>query len=150
MDTNLGIAALRVAKREMQLGAREVGGNNLGPFVEKYLLVCGLKPPQPWCTAFVSWCIRKASLKAALKPSASARGLLSVARRLGLMVSKPEPGNLVFWSRGNPVGPYGHVGFVEKCSKGVLQTIEGNRSSSVERFWHPITDPKILGFARIA
>lgn len=47
MKTNLGLAALKVAKSEMEAGAREIGGNNRGEFVEKYLSVCGLSRLNP-------------------------------------------------------------------------------------------------------
>lgn len=47
-----------VAKRAAQealanVGVTEVGGNNRGPAVEKYLASVGCKPGDPWCAAFV-------------------------------------------------------------------------------------------------
>ena len=59
--SGVGRAVLTAAIGELKAGAGEVGGNNSGPFVEKYLKPAGLVPPQPWCASFVSWCFLQAS-----------------------------------------------------------------------------------------
>lgn len=43
-----------------QVGQMEVGGNNLGPAVEKYQSATWCKPgPWPWCAAFCAWCMQQ-------------------------------------------------------------------------------------------
>lgn len=50
-----GRAALQTAINELKAGAGEIGGNNMGPFVKKYLH--GIVPEgNPWCAGFVSYC----------------------------------------------------------------------------------------------
>lgn len=151
---SLGMEALRVAEKELEKGAREIGGNNSGAFVEKYLKPAGLRPPQPWCAAFVSWCIAVAAKKVK-KPSpipytASARRLLYAAIRAGLITHDPQPGDLVVWSRGSPSGPFGHIGIVVKRIGDEIETIEGNREPKVAIFKYRLGKmPRLLGFIRI-
>lgn len=147
---NIGLAALEVAKQELKAGAREIGGNNRGRFVAKYLQPCGLKPPQPWCAAFISWCIREGSKKRPAMPyMCSARQLFNWAGSHGLRLEKPEPGCLIFWKRGL-LGWQAHVGFVERVEPGKIATIEGNRTSKVQRFqYQGPRISRILGYIRI-
>ena len=150
----LGRAALKVAEGEMKAGAKETGGNNLGPYVEKYLKPFGLKPPQPWCAAFVSWCIQEAAKELGIKPPlpylVGARALLNHGRRLQLVTADPKEGDIVVWSRGNPAGPFGHAGLVLKRRGESLETIEGNRTPRVEKFKYTLRRmPRLLGFVRI-
>jgi hypothetical protein len=58
--STIGRSALAAAIGEIQAGAGEIGGNNLGPFVEKYLKPAGLMPPESWCASFASWCYLQA------------------------------------------------------------------------------------------
>ncbi len=53
-----GRRALATAIEELKDGAGEIGGNNRGPHVKKYLN--DLAPEgQPWCAGFVSYCFSK-------------------------------------------------------------------------------------------
>ncbi len=58
-----GIAAvdslLSVAEAEVKAIVREVGGKNRGPRVEEYQRAVNLRPGDPWCSAFVGWCMMK-------------------------------------------------------------------------------------------
>lgn len=54
-------SVLFVASQEV--GVHEVGGNNCGPRVEEYLRAVGLGAGNPWCAAFVCWCLQKAKVK---------------------------------------------------------------------------------------
>jgi len=57
--SSVGRAALRIAVAEMNAGATELGGNNKGRWVRKYLN--GLAPEgESWCAGFVSWCYEQA------------------------------------------------------------------------------------------
>lgn len=150
----LGLAALEIARKELSAGAKEIGGPNQGPFVEKYLAPSGLKPPQPWCAAFVSWCLMKAAqntkVQAPFPYTARARTYYRLAVKMGLLTQEPLPGDLIVWSRGHPSGPLGHIGFISAKNAGRIQTIEGNRNDRVDTFRYKIgAIPRLLGFIRI-
>ena len=49
---------------DSQVGVREIGGSNRGPYVEMYLVSVDLGPGFAWCAAFVSWCYQNAGVKA--------------------------------------------------------------------------------------
>ena len=147
-------SALDIARKEMHGGARELGGNNRGRWVRKYLAGAGLEEGLPWCASFVCWCYREAAdVLGTPRPFAyqpSARRLYTACRKKGWRVETPQPGDLVFWTRGPVNKGLGHVGFVEYAHDGLIQTIEGNRTSRVERFkyeWEGM--PRFLGFIRV-
>jgi hypothetical protein len=49
-----------VAIDELNAGAGEEGGNNMGRWVRKYLQPAGLPEGNSWCAGFVSWCFLQA------------------------------------------------------------------------------------------
>jgi hypothetical protein len=60
-------ALVAIARKEV--GATEVGGNNMGPEVRKYQSATWLPVgPWPWCAAFVGWCIMKANEEMGFAP----------------------------------------------------------------------------------
>lgn len=70
---------LEIATKEV--GVQEVPrGSNSGPRVNQYLAVVHLAPGNPWCAAFVCWCIQQATAAVGGPPqfkfSGSALGLL--------------------------------------------------------------------------
>jgi uncharacterized protein (TIGR02594 family) len=144
---------LTIAKAEMRAGAREIGGNNLGPYVAKYLKPSGLKPPQPWCAAFASWCLLQSTEKNGLKRLPyflSAREMFNWAQASGFLTKDPKPGNLVFFARGGLFSWKGHCGIVASVTPSKIVTIEGNRTSRVQTFAYNRTRiPMLLGFAGI-
>lgn len=156
-----GRQALQVAINEMQAGACEIGGNNMGKFVAKYLEPAGLVPPQYWCASLVSWCFLQASggnkSKMPFKYSAGARNILSQFKNKGWDFTlndgsgkMPEPGDIIVWWRGKIDGWSGHIGLVHHSADGFIYTIEGNRSSKVEGFDYKVINmDKLLGFGRI-
>lgn len=137
----------------MRAGAREIGGNNQGRFVAKYLQASGLRPPQPWCAAFASWCLLQATTKhkrPALPYFISAREMFNWARSEGFIQQKPVPGSLIFFSRGGLFSWKGHCGIVSSVTKNRLTVIEGNRSNRVQAFVYDIAHIRnLLGFAGI-
>lgn len=152
-----GRAALRVALNEMALGAREMGANNSGHWVHKYLQREDVQ--WSWCAAFVSWCYAAHPMGSpkGLKYSLGARDLLRQFARNGwtYQVARdklPEPGDLVCWSRGNQ-GWQGHVGMVVECVDGILRVIEGNKGAypaPVRIFEYTLgAMPRLLGFGRV-
>lgn len=158
--SKIGRKALQIAIDEMKAGAREIGGNNKGEFVAKYLKPAGLTPPQSWCASFVSWCFLQASErdigKMPYKYSPGARNTLAQFKNKGWTYNlndgsgkNPEPGDIIVWWRGKIDGWTGHIGFVHHYSDGFVYTIEGNRSSKVEGFdYKAVKLEKLLGFGR--
>jgi hypothetical protein len=142
-----------VAVAELNANAREIGGNNRGTFVRKYLN--GLvEEGNPWCAGFVSWCFSQSG-SMPFNYSVGARNIRSQLATKNMtyddaVQTPPEPGDLVIWWRGSPSGWQGHIGFVHHLTQGRLYTIEGNRTSHVQGFSYPVTSlAQLLGFARI-
>ncbi len=155
----LGRATLATAITELKAGAGEVGGNNRGPFVKKYLQPAGLGEGESWCASFVSWCLLQASggaksqMPVAYNPGA--RALLGEFQDKGWAKQPgsnytPLPGDLVFWWRVQLNGWQGHVGLVHQVRNGMLHTIEGNRSPNVQGFSYVLSRmDQLLGFGHL-
>jgi hypothetical protein len=156
----LGRAALAVAIDELKAGAGEIGGNNSGPWVKKYLKPAGLEEGNPWCASFVSWCYLQASGgdKSAMPfpYCPGARNMLQEFKAKGWTYGpgsdyQPQPGDIVVWWRENLSGWLGHVGFVHQVKDGILYTIEGNKSPKVQGFSYVFSRmDKVLGFGHVA
>lgn len=50
---------ISIALAEAEAEVREIGGANRGPRVEEFQRSVGLLPGDPWCAAFVAWCMMK-------------------------------------------------------------------------------------------
>jgi hypothetical protein len=156
----LGRAALAAAIGELKAGAGEVGGNNSGPWVKKYLAPVGLSEGNSWCASFVSWCYLQASgddkdsMPFAYCPGA--RALLQEFKDKGMGYEpksgyQPMPGDIVVWWREKLEGWTGHVGLVHQLKSGMLYTIEGNKSPRVQGFSYVFSRmEKLLGFGHVA
>ncbi len=152
----VGRRALEAAIGELTAGAREIGGNNRGPFVKKYLQPAGLDEGEMWCASFASWCLLQASgankNQMPVPYCAGARALLGKFQDKG-WASKPQsgyrpvPGDLVFWWRVRLDAWEGHVGLVHQVRDGMLYTVEGNRSPAVQGFSYVFSRmDQLLGF----
>ncbi len=152
--TTRGRAALAKAIEEVNADAREIGGNNRGPFVRKYL-DGRVEEGSNWCAAFVSWCCEQSG-NMPFNYSVGARDIRNQLASQGLayddpIAQTPQPGDLVVWWRGAPSGWKGHIGFVHHVKNGRIYTIEGNRTSHVQGFSYPLTRmDRLLGFARLS
>lgn len=157
-DPALGGAAagrngLKAAIGELIGGAREIGGNNRGPWVDKYL--DGGPAGSSWCAAFVSWCLRQGNDGHSPLPySLGARDILAKCKKRGWAFApgtlEPLPGDLVVWWRVAADGWQGHIGFVHQLADGKLYTIEGNKSAFVQGFSYTYaTMDRLLGFCRL-
>lgn len=149
-----GRAALAVAIREMKAGAGEIGGDNRGPFVRKYLN--GIVPEgNSWCASFVSFCYSRHKRGIPFDYTVGARDLLRQLRSRGWAHApgsgyEPEPGDIVVWWRVRADGWQGHVGLVHQLKDGMLYTIEGNKSPRVQGFSYVYSRmEKLLGFGRV-
>jgi uncharacterized protein (TIGR02594 family) len=94
-----------------------------------------------WCAAFVNSSLAQAGLKGT--GSNLARSFLNY----GEAVDKPQRGDLAVFSRGDPNGPFGHVGFFDSVNPdGTIRVLGGNQSDSVS-FANYGTD-RLLGYRR--
>lgn len=158
--STLGRATLAAAIGELKAGAGEVGGDNRGPWVKKYLAPAGLAEGESWCASFVSWCYMQAcggdkhAMPFAYCPGA--RNLLEEFKVKGWASApnsgyQPLPGDIVVWWRESLGSWKGHAGFVYQLKDGYLYTIEGNKSSNVQGFSYVFSRmEKLLGFGHVA
>lgn len=157
--SKIGRAALARAIAELKAGAGEVGGNNCGPWVKKYLEPAGLDEGNSWCASFVSWCYLQAcgtqKDKMPFTYCPGARALLRQFKDKGWACEPqsgyaPQPGDIVVWWRVNLQGWQGHVGLVHSLKDGMLYTLEGNRSPLVQGFSYVMSRmDKLLGFGHV-
>jgi hypothetical protein len=129
-----GQKALNVART--QLGVCEhPAGSNRGPQVDQYLAACGLGgQAQPWCAAFVTWCLAHSGTHVAGFNTAYVPSWVQAARagRNGLSLvptGMVRPGDLVAYDWQSD-GTADHIGIVEKApAGGQFVAIEGNTSA---------------------
>ena len=153
----LGLTALAIAIEN--IGKGEEASNNSGEFVEMLhgkIYDGDLDDDGAWCAAFISWCFSQACEKLNIEiPFQCSSGAKSLYRKIGSageFIDDPSPGDVVCWDRGVTGSWQGHIGIVEKCSNGILYTIEGNVGrypSVVSRFTHNLDlQPRLEGYAR--
>jgi peptidoglycan hydrolase-like protein with peptidoglycan-binding domain len=156
--TAIGRSALQFAINELNAGAGEVGGNNKGPWVKKYLEPAGVSEGNSWCAAFVSWCFLQAAGgdKKAMpfKYSAGARNIYNQLKQKGAVYNiddtSPQPGDIIAWWRVSLPSGFGHIAIVHHFKDGFLYTIEGNKAANVAGFSYVKTRmDKLLGYARV-
>lgn len=158
--TTLGRAALLIAIEELKNGAGEIGGNNKGKWVKKYLQPAGLGEGNAWCAAFLSWCFLQAAggdkTKMPFRYSAGARDVFNQIKNKGMDIKStdttytPQPGDIVAWWRVSMASGLGHIGIVHHFKDGFLYTIEGNKAANVAGFDYVKTSmDKILGYGRL-
>jgi hypothetical protein len=149
-----GRLALQVALEELRNGAAEIGENNAGTWVKKYLNGLAAEGSS-WCAAFVSYCFASSYCPMPFDYTVSARDLFNQFKSKGWVLQRdktliPSPGDLVFWWRESPQSWKGHVGFVHHSFGGRLFTIEGNRTSKVDTFSYYLKSiDQLLGFGRV-
>ena len=103
------------------VGLVEVGGENRGPEIERWLEACGVAPGNPWCAAFVSAMLRSVSIECA-----EAR-VSKLAERFPEALS-PLPGDIGYWLRSDGTG---HCGIVTGVLPGMVSLVEGNSGDGV-------------------
>lgn len=147
---------ISIAAHERAARAREIGENNAGHFVEKYLR--GKRGP--WCAGFVSWCVHQAAEDrghpAPFDYSGGARNILDQLHARGMKLpggEDPQPGDVVVWWRESPSSWKGHIGIVTDVASGMIWTIEGNRGgfpAPVRQFSYVLErERRLLGFGRL-
>jgi hypothetical protein len=125
--------AFEIAQGEANRHVHEIGGNNHGPDVKKYLAEVGLPEGYSWCDAFVSWCFRKAAGKRVAWESAGVIVTYSYAKAHGWIVGRPFKYDLVLYDFDGDGQFDDHIGFVKRVLRLgpilVISTIEGNTES---------------------
>lgn len=105
------------------------GGVNLDPAVTA------------WCAAYVNATLQQAGYEGT--GSNMARSFLE----WGEAVEQPQRGDLAVFSRGDPSGPYGHVGFFDGYNPdGSLRILGGNQGDAVSVSTYGAD--RLLGFRR--
>ncbi|MCZ6807995.1 MAG: CHAP domain-containing protein, partial [Deltaproteobacteria bacterium] len=151
----LAARTVAVAMREMAAGAREIGENNRGEFVEKYLR----GKTGAWCAGYASFCVEEASrdtnIPMPFNYTGGARNILRQLEAQGFAFDEGEPmgGDLMFWWRSAPDSWKGHVEIVTHFAHGTVFSIGGNRGkypAPVRRFNYSIErERQFLSFARL-
>ena len=118
-----------------KLGIHEVGGNNHGPWVKKFLAEVGLPEGYAWCDAFQSFEMEGAAGHKLPIESASVAQTYATGQKLGWTVTRPLRGDIVCYDFDGDGQFDDHIGLVVKViSIGpmlTLETVEGNTSSGV-------------------
>jgi hypothetical protein len=118
-----------------KLGIREIGGNNHGPWVKKFLGEVGLPEGYAWCDAFQSFEMQGAAGHKLPIESASVLQTYATGKKLGWAVTKPARGDLVCYDFDGDGVFDDHIGLVVRVlALGpmlTLETVEGNTSSGV-------------------
>lgn len=105
------------------------GGVNLDPAVTA------------WCAAYVNATLAQTGQKGT--GSNMARSFME----WGTGVDQPQKGDLAVFSRGDPNGPYGHVGFFDGYNEdGTIRVLGGNQGDGVSIAAYSPDD--LLGFRR--
>lgn len=128
------------------LAAKQIGLSERGQAaaIQDYLTTGGanLNPAETaWCAAFVNSTLQQSGMKGT--GSNMARSYLD----WGQPVDTPQKGDIAVFSRGDPNGPYGHVGFFEGYDEnGKIRVLGGNQGDAVSiASYNPNS---LLGFRR--
>lgn len=94
-----------------------------------------------WCAAFVNSTLKQSGMEGT--GSNMARSFLD----WGQPVDQPQKGDVAVFSRGDPNGPYGHVGFFEGYNAdGTIRVLGGNQGDAVSVANY--SPNSLLGFRR--
>lgn len=109
-------------------------GSNWGYPVKKYLASVHDNKPDPWCAAFVHFCLDSAGYKTNINASASsAYNPKNLIYFKGKEYRTIQPGD-VFTLYYASLGRIGHTGFVdEKVNESIYVTVEGNSNNGGSR-----------------
>ena len=141
--SSVNAAALKFAETELKNHVHEIGSSNTGPKVSAYLKAAGTSPGQPWCAAFVHWCLVKAGFKFPNTGgwAACSTYLAEAGKPHGAFFkvghSEAKPGDLIVFGGD-------HIAMVESNHNGVLTVVGGNQSypgtgGGVTRVTHPVS-----------
>lgn len=133
-------AWLKLARAE--LGTKEIPGPNHNPAVLGYFRDAGFpeinNDETAWCAGFTNAMIERSGYSGS--KSLAARSFLN----WGKAVAKPYPGCIAVFSRGDPRGWEGHVGFFLSETDGQIMVLGGNQGNEVSI--EPQPRARLLGF----
>lgn len=129
------------AERHLAANAREVGGQNRGPWVRLYMNGADGRP-FAWCAGFATYCVHQAAASVGVAPPLprvfGVPRLVKIARAQGRLLLRPTPGQRatispgsLFVVRGGKCG-WSHVGIVAAIEGEVFRTIEGNSNDDLQ------------------
>jgi hypothetical protein len=134
-NQTLGELVAAYAGLHLQAQPREVGGQNMGPWVRLYMS-SNQGASWPWCAGFVSFILKQAcqtlNKPLPVKPSVSCDSLAASAKEKGIFLpetkasdkSKIKPG-AIFLNRRTSTN-WIHTGIIISAEPDVFHTIEGN------------------------
>lgn len=128
---------LLVETAKSYIGIHEEGAANHGAQVEEFQkAVDGKAQGEPWCMAFVQFCVKKASKQDVLFDSEhcmTAWFKSPICARYDATETKVAPGFIAIWRHEGTSN--GHTGIVVSVTKDEILTVEGNTSGGpgVER-----------------
>jgi hypothetical protein len=130
-----GKYALAAAIGELKQRARNIGGNDRGPFVVKYLKVVHLPEGTPWASAFVCWCYSQVpgGMPFVAKPDAPSLLAEFKTRGWAHTLSEgyvPAPGDIMWLT--DPNADTKPKGIVMQYANRSVRTIQGNTNSKDE------------------
>ncbi|HVG24347.1 MAG TPA: peptidoglycan-binding domain-containing protein [Thermoanaerobaculia bacterium] len=137
----LSAATLECAERHLRADAREVGGQNLGPWVRLYMNdIDGER--RKWCSGFATYCLHQAAASLGVPPplprELSVPRLVRIAQARGRFIAKPSPAQRAsivpgsfFVVRGGKFG-WRHIGIVTGVQEEIFTSIEGNSNDDLQ------------------
>ncbi|XXX79192.1 peptidoglycan-binding domain-containing protein [Sorangium sp. So ce134] len=161
----LAAAFLAAALADLEAGIVEEAPND-GERIRQMLAAVGVTWPDHWCAAAVTDWIRRAAASLGVSPpvrgSAGALALKAQFQQAGRFISAAEllenprllqPGDVAFWTRGEPGSGKGHTAAVKTHATGALFTsVDGNggqKGDRLARTPRDLRDPRFLGVGRL-
>lgn len=96
-----------------------------------------------WCAAFVGAMLERCQIRSTR--ALTARSYLEWGSPVSL--AEARPGDIVVFSRGNPHGWQGHVGFFVKANGSAITVLGGNQNNQVNE--RPYRRDRLLGIRRV-
>lgn len=123
--------SLLIARSQLGVSEKPVG-SNWGTDIKKYLNSVGIDSPNPWCMAFVYWCVNESCKEMKMEnPLKKTGGVLDQWNNsLSLQKDSPSKGDIFIMNFGKGKG---HTGFVSNIVGDTIHTIEGNSNDEGSR-----------------
>lgn len=143
--------------------ASEQGGNNRGQIVELFQKTIGKAENEPWCMAFMQYCVSKVDFlmnDGTKSPLFKSEHCLTVWNNtpITFKYKVPSVGNIVIWRHGTSSN--GHTGVVKQVLDAqTFITVEGNTNADGSREGDgvyekkrsilPMGDLNVVGFIKV-
>lgn len=139
------------------VGTKELPTNR-GVEVEKFLHSVGLNAGNPWCAAFVSYCLQVTNSALYKRTGLAINYINSTSIKAIDVLENPAliDTALVIWRIGK--GTRGHIGFTFKNINGIFYTVEGNTGNNTregdgvyekQRLIQPLNEFRIVYFTKL-